>query len=92
MRKNLYEAFGETKSIYEWVDDPRCVVPFSTLKGRVYDNPDKWSSFEDAITAPLYTGRGSSTKSIKRRRSHKFDELNDPRWIANKIRVDSISF
>ena len=84
MRKNLYEAFGETKSIYEWVDDPRCVVPFSTLKGRVYNNPDKWSSFEDAITAPLYTGRGSSTKSIKRRRSHKFDELNDPRWIANK--------
>ena len=50
MRKNLYEAFGETKSIYEWVDDPRCVVPFSTLKRRVYNNPDKWSSFEADVS------------------------------------------
>lgn len=87
MRKNLYTAFGETKSIYEWIDDPRCVVPFSTLKGRLYNNPDKWSSFEDAITTPFIKERGSPPKgltSINRRKSHQFEELNDPRWLANK--------
>lgn len=56
-RQNLFNrfekpltAFGETKQMIEWAEDPRCVVPFKTLWKRVVTHG--WDH-ERAITQPL---------------------------------------
>jgi hypothetical protein len=43
-----YEAFGESKTMREWANDPRCSVRFSTLAERIRVG---WS-FEKAIATP----------------------------------------
>lgn len=53
----LISAFGETKSIMEWPDDPRCRVSHSVLRNRVRL---KWSP-EDTITVPLCISRRRPT-------------------------------
>ena len=53
-RNNTYHtAFGESKIIIEWADDPRCVVPESTLQNRIHRG--KWN-VEHAITFPKNPG------------------------------------
>ncbi len=47
---HLIEAFGETKTIAEWVRDPRCVVCYQTLLDRI--NKLNWPSMEEALTIP----------------------------------------
>lgn len=41
-------AFGESKSLADWADDPRCTIEKRTLHARLKDN---WPA-EDAITTP----------------------------------------
>ena|GEM_PF-4783179 len=41
-------AFGETKSVRQWADDPRCQVSFSTLKTRI----GRGEELEDAMRPP----------------------------------------
>lgn len=43
-------AFGETKTLSEWCDDPLCVVAYAALKTRI--NRHKWMP-EKALTKPL---------------------------------------
>jgi hypothetical protein len=45
----MLTAFGETKGIADWAEDPRCVVPFGTMKSRIYR--DGWPA-EKAISTP----------------------------------------
>jgi hypothetical protein len=45
-----YEAFGESKLICEWAEDPRCVVSQMTLYNRIHLS--QWN-VEKALTAPL---------------------------------------
>lgn len=51
----MITAFGDTKSITEWLSDDRCEVPkLATLWKRINDG---WSP-ERALSAPVRTGRG----------------------------------
>jgi hypothetical protein len=43
-------AFGEKKTVAEWTEDPRCVVPYTTLIFRLNSN---WLP-EDIIVTPVY--------------------------------------
>lgn len=44
-------AFGETKAIYEWANDPRCQVKYGTLVCRLNKKSEKWTP-ERAISEP----------------------------------------
>ncbi len=51
MRSNrVVSAFGETKTLADWTDDPRCVVGYKTLHSRIAR--DGWS-LERAMTKPI---------------------------------------
>lgn len=53
-RETRLEAFGESKTLREWVEDPRCQVPYLRLRTRLKKN---WS-LEDAIaTVPAVGNR-----------------------------------
>lgn len=43
------ECFGESKTIAEWSRDPRCVVSYDVLRGRLDRGIETWA----AILAPL---------------------------------------
>lgn len=45
-----YSAFGESKPLYQWYDDPRCKVPKVTLAERV----KRGYSMEDALRTKLF--------------------------------------
>lgn len=45
----LVSAFGETKTIGEWVEDPRCSVGYDTLYSRIHRGHDP----ERSIVTPL---------------------------------------
>lgn len=45
----LVTAFGETKSMPEWLADPRCVVNYGQLQGRLFLG----TAPEEAITKPV---------------------------------------
>lgn len=49
MKAKTFTAFGETKSIAEWVADKRCVVDRHALRKRI--GSGKWGN-EEAITTP----------------------------------------
>jgi len=58
-RKNNHRitAFGETKSLFEWLDDSRCVVSCKVLRRRLFGRSD-WKHMtiwtpEDALTTPI---------------------------------------
>lgn len=54
-RRNVkLQAFGEIKTMAEWVQDPRCLVQYSTLRVRIVRH--KWDT-ERAITTPLHGNR-----------------------------------
>lgn len=44
-----FTAFGETKCIWDWGADPRCVVSVWALRGRM-DKPEWEGRFEEALT------------------------------------------
>lgn len=47
-----FSAFGETKKLREWADDPRCVVVAHTLKARIKSGLPP----EEAMTRPSQKG------------------------------------
>jgi hypothetical protein len=47
----IVSAFGESKTIGQWIEDPRCVVGLVTLTSRIY----RLMEHERAITTPLMT-------------------------------------
>lgn len=51
-RSNYLTAFGERKTLAEWVEDPRCVVGRSALDGRLQND---WEP-EAALTTPASPG------------------------------------
>lgn len=51
-RNRYYEAFGESKCLFDWGADPRCVLSVWGLRNRM--DRGKWEgSFEAALTTPL---------------------------------------
>lgn len=51
LRKNVqFEAFGEIKALWEWVEDPRCTVGYSALAQRVRKCKD-WTP-EEMVSLP----------------------------------------
>jgi hypothetical protein len=44
----VYEIFGESKTLVEWSEDPRCAVNYNALRNRIQRG---WP-LEDAVTAP----------------------------------------
>ena len=55
---HLVTAFGETKILIEWVEDPRCVVTYAALQLRLTRR--KWDP-EKAITTPLIKNNREAT-------------------------------
>ena len=53
-RKTMLTAFGETKTIQDWVDDERCVVGLDTLRERIRGRWTKWEPL-DILTIPTST-------------------------------------
>lgn len=49
-----FTTFGETKTLKEWVRDPRCLVSFTTLRSRVFGS--KWG-LEEALIIPFCANR-----------------------------------
>ena len=57
-------AFGESKSIYEWLRDPRCAVKtYTTLQSRLFRGSDP----EQAITTPALKVSGKRTENVLER-------------------------
>jgi hypothetical protein len=52
-----YTAFGESKSVMEWVRDPRCRVKKTTLWKRLADKERCWTVEEAISTPPLLSLR-----------------------------------
>lgn len=51
-RNRNFTAFGETKCLFDWGKDPRCVLSVWGLRNRM--DRGKWTgSFEEALTTPL---------------------------------------
>ena len=57
---HVLAAFGETKSMAAWADDPRCKVSYYALRNRIYRNG--WEP-EEAITTPSLGVGGKRKKS-----------------------------
>lgn len=55
----LLEAFGEIKTVIEWTEDPRCVVGYPTLSGRLNR---AGMNAQSAITTPVDTHARSCFK------------------------------
>lgn len=56
-QKNLYEAWGEKKTAYEWVKDPRCKVKNPRI---LRERMRIWNDCERALTSPKFTHRKSA--------------------------------
>lgn len=57
-----YIAFGETKCLFDWAQDERCLVGMWTLRGRA-DNPIWDGRFEEAMTTPPEDRKAISSRS-----------------------------
>ena len=75
-RRRLVTAWGETKTLLEWVDDQRCRVAFSTLQKRL-----RTMSPEDAISRP------SSLRSVPNRRGCSCDSMLADPHVRSRIRA-----
>lgn len=64
----IVEAFGESKSIAEWSDDPRCVVPYQTLYLRVTGSLKKHWPPEAAITTKSNPRKTANRRSYRRKK------------------------
>lgn len=82
-------AFGETKILKDWVEDPRCNVTNGGLRNRFGRDKADWPDAEKAITTP--PGIRGATKKYKpeNRMVFAFGEeksiaewLNDPRCVV----------
>lgn len=71
-RRNNYlvSAFGETKTLTEWSQDPRCVVTYEALMFRIKRRD--WNS-ERALTTPTIKNNGQATHCPK---GHPYNEEN----------------
>lgn len=58
----LLTAFGETKTVAEWVDDPRCSVTYTALIQRV--RRAGWAP-EEAVSTPAQSNGGARLKDSK---------------------------
>lgn len=57
-KNHIITAFGETKTMVEWVEDPRCVVAYGTFQLRVYRRG--WEA-ERALITPEVNNNGKAT-------------------------------
>lgn len=57
-----YTAFGETKCLFDWAKDSRCVVNVWCLRGRA-DNKLWDGKFEQALTTPIESRRTISSRN-----------------------------
>jgi len=78
--KKLYRAFGEAKSMKEWLADPRCTL----TRNGIYKRLARGLSFEEAIGQPppgIWTVFGEAKS--------KREWLKDPRCKVNKSALDN---
>lgn len=61
LRGSLLEAFGETKRLAEWLDDPRREVPRLTVTHRL---KNQWT-LADAMTIPIGARKGTGRPATK---------------------------
>jgi hypothetical protein len=61
IQPKCYTAFGETKTLYDWINDDRCSVEYQTIVNRLNSNAIKMS-FEEIITRPKNSKRKKSFK------------------------------
>lgn len=84
--RNLSEAFGEQKSLFDWTKDDRCVVNYSLLGKRIRQGWD----LEAALTTP----RPPDQKQPKPISITAWGETKSPtKWIADprcKVTIDTI--
>lgn len=59
----MYTAFGETKCLFDWGEDPRCKISVWGLRNRM--DRGKWTDFQKALTTPE-TSRQDIQRNNKR--------------------------
>jgi hypothetical protein len=61
----MITAFGQTKCLTEWADDPRCKISFKRLWARLTESG--WNSIEEMITTPPIEMKEAarSSKSVR---------------------------
>lgn len=71
-RAVIIEAFGERRSLADWMDDPRVVVDYPIIYDRLFRSTIAWEP-ERALTTPRRPARNNAT--AKRGPRGTFDEL-----------------
>lgn len=88
-RNRMYTAFGETKCLFDWGKDSRCVVSVWALRSRI--DRDGWDDFEKALTSPAEERKDVSRKMKSAKMLTAFGEtkcqsawLEDERCLVKK--------
>ena len=97
-RKRTYVAFGEYKSLSEWVLDNRCIITLFRLKQRVKTTNLNNNNIEKIITTPFIRKTPFSTKTFEAFGEQKTvrEWLLDKRCVASestlKVRLFTIGY
>ena len=88
----LYTAFGETKCLFDWGNDSRCVISVWGLRNRM--DRGKWPDFEKALTTPE-EDRKSISRSKKNNKYLKAfgEEKCMSAWLEDSrclVKIDSL--
>lgn len=79
----FYEAFGETKCLFDWGDDPRCKVGIWTLRSRM--DKEHWQGrFEEAMTIKDDSKRASKVGKHTKQLTAFGETKNITDWSKDK--------
>lgn len=91
-RNRMFTAFGETKCLFDWGKDSRCVISIWGLRNRV--DRGKWPDFEKALTTPLEDRFTVSRNNKRAIMLTAFGETkNLTAWLEDercKVKLDSL--
>lgn len=79
----LVTAYGITKTLADWADDPRCVVPYKVLWERLQDGKE----FKEALTTPMRRRGGYRLIEAFGESKSVTEWLDDPRCQPTSVAV-----
>lgn len=90
-RNRFYTAFGETKCLFDWGNDPRCAIGEWGLRNRM--DRGKWTDFEKALTTPE-----DHTKDARNKKNNRYlkafgEEKCMSAWLEDErclVKIDSL--
>lgn len=95
-RNRYYTAFGETKCLFDWGNDPRCVIGVWGLRNRM--DRGKWdeNNFESALTTPLMDQEGRKQLQRNNKNTKQFTAWGETKcmtaWLEDSrclVKIDS---